>query len=77
VRGGGTGTGLQWGLRGGGVGVLEPWASSDILGKSWKILGESRARRKILGVILGDSGIFASSESIVRGCNNHAPRTVS
>ena len=49
-----------------------------------KILGESRASHRILGVtgrefwdFLGNSGIFASSDGIVRGCTNHAPRTVS
>ena len=61
------------GFSGGCLGewVLEPWASSDFLGKFWKILEpvakswESSAE---------NSGIFASSDDIVRGCTNNDSR---
>ena len=59
----GTRTNLQWSLRGCGVvgegGVLEPWASSDFLGKSWENPGKipspsqnpGNHRQKILGIL--------------------------
>ena len=60
----------------GGGGLLDRLTISENPGK---ILGESRARRKNSGShrqgILGNSGNFASSDGIVRGCANHAPRT--
>ena len=51
----------------GGGGVLEPWAPSDFLGKSWEIV---EAVAKFWESSAGNSGI-------VRRCTNHAPRTVS
>ena len=46
-----------------GGGVLEPWASSDFLRKSWGIV-EPAAKSW-------------GSDGIVRGCTNHGPRTAS
>ena len=55
----------------GGGGVLEPWASSDIVGKFWEIL---ELAAKSWEGIPGKCGNFASSDGIVRECTNHDPR---
>jgi hypothetical protein len=55
----------------GGGGELEPWASSDFVGKSWEIL---ELAAKFWEGIPGNSENFASSDGIVRGCTNHDPR---
>jgi hypothetical protein len=68
----GAGTRLQWRLRGcgvvGGDGVLEPWASSDFLGKSWENLAPVA---KSWESSAGNSRILASPDGIVHGCTNH------
>ena len=52
----------------GGGGALEPWATSDFLGKSWEIL---ELAAKFWESPAENSGIFASSDGIVHGCTNH------
>ena len=81
----GSRTKLQWvtheasvqhapGLSGvGGGGVVEPWASSDFVRKSWESSGRIPSSPQNSGKIWE----FASSDGTVRGCTNHVPRTVS
>jgi hypothetical protein len=68
---GGARTRLQWC---GWGGVLEPWASSDFVGKFWEILELAAKFWESSAGIPGKSVIFASSDGIIRGCTNHDPR---
>ena len=57
--------------------MLEPRASSDIVGKFWEILELAANSGSHLPENLGKSGKIWDSDGIVRGCTNHAPRTAS
>jgi hypothetical protein len=56
----------------GGGGVLEPSAPSDFRRKSWEVLERVVKSRESSA---GNSGIFASSDGIVRWCTNHDLRS--
>ena len=72
---------LQWSTHqasGVGGGVLEPWASSDFLGKFWENPELAANPGGHLPEIQGIQGILHhQTASIIRGCTNHARRTVS
>ena len=68
-------TRLQWcGWR---VVLLEPLARPTFSENPGKISSPSQNPGSHRQGIPGNSGIFASSDGIVRGCTNHGPRTVS